>query len=277
MRPLPDFTENPSNDKNEHLNQADIERYQVPPLLRDILDRFAERKATTRILDFGCGRGTAVGKLRALGWQAYGVDIVPSYVANGAAFLGPDDKGEPILRAFEPSGRTPFPDHSFDIVMTDQVLEHVENLDAVVAEIARVMAPGGYGLHLFPARLCVVEQHLLLPLVQWAPTNALRRLVISLGLRLGLGAPYFKEYSHAERCEIFSRFVETETFNPASSTVIRLFARYGVKAEKGTKRRFALRGGLAARLAGLPIVGSLACNAYDILWQASIIVSMPFT
>jgi SAM-dependent methyltransferase len=272
---LPEFTENPSNDKNRHLNRADIDRYTIPALLEDILKRFAGKEATTRFLDFGCGRGTAVGKLRSLGWAAYGVDIVPSYISNGAAFLGPDAEGEPILRSFEPSGRTPFKDGTFDIVVTDQVLEHVENLDAVIAEIARVMAPGAYGLHLFPARLCVVEQHLHLPLVQWAPTNAMRRQVISLGLRAGLGAPYFKEYSHAERCEIFSRFVETETFNPSTKKVIDLFAKYGVQAEKGTKRRFALRGGIAGKLAGLPVIGSIGCGLYDSFWQSSIIAHRP--
>jgi SAM-dependent methyltransferase len=43
----------------------------------------------------------------------------------------------------------PFDDATFDVIASDAVLEHVRNLDAMVAETARVLKPGGYALHTF--------------------------------------------------------------------------------------------------------------------------------
>jgi ubiquinone/menaquinone biosynthesis C-methylase UbiE len=43
----------------------------------------------------------------------------------------------------------PFADGSFDIIVTDSVLEHVRNIDVMVDETARVLRPGRYALHSF--------------------------------------------------------------------------------------------------------------------------------
>lgn len=43
----------------------------------------------------------------------------------------------------------PFPDHSFDLITTSEVLEHVRNLRATVSETARVLRPGGWAWHSF--------------------------------------------------------------------------------------------------------------------------------
>ena len=43
------------------------------------------------------------------------------------------------IRELGPDGSIPFPDGFFDLVTNNQVMEHVEDLDAVLAEIARVL------------------------------------------------------------------------------------------------------------------------------------------
>jgi len=40
-------------------------------------------------------------------------------------------------------GRIPFDDGTFDYVINKEVMEHVENLDEALAEIHRVLKPGG--------------------------------------------------------------------------------------------------------------------------------------
>ena len=40
----------------------------------------------------------------------------------------------------------------FDLVLSNQVIEHVEDLDAVLCEIHRVLKPGGAFLSLFPSK-----------------------------------------------------------------------------------------------------------------------------
>lgn len=44
----------------------------------------------------------------------------------------------------------PFADGTFDLVLSNQVLEHVVDKPAFFAQIARVLTPTGASLHLFP-------------------------------------------------------------------------------------------------------------------------------
>jgi hypothetical protein len=46
--------------------------------------------------------------------------------------------------------------------------------DALAAELGRIIAAGGGGMHVFPAKWSIVEPHLHVPIVHWLPKNRLR-------------------------------------------------------------------------------------------------------
>src|SRR4051812_27299202 len=76
------------------------------------------------ILDYGCGTGELVQLLRAAGFDAYGVDIRwpgGDYGQIDASELGRSG----VLRYYEEGGRLPFDDDTFDLIVSDQVFEHV--------------------------------------------------------------------------------------------------------------------------------------------------------
>jgi SAM-dependent methyltransferase len=80
----------------------------------------------------------------------------------------------------------PYPDANFDVVVSNQVLEHVMDLDAFVGQLGRVLAPGALSVHIFPVRCTLLDGHVRMPLVhriqgleQW---TALVRLWTSLGI-----------------------------------------------------------------------------------------------
>jgi len=54
----------------------------------------------------------------------------------------------------------PYPDTTFDLVITHDVLEHVEDPRVTVAEIRRVLKPGGLSLNVFPLYLGALSHHL---------------------------------------------------------------------------------------------------------------------
>lgn len=72
------------------------------------------------------------------------------------------------LRAIETDPyRIPFDDCSFDAVVSNQVMEHVQNKIEVFAEIDRVLKPGGVAVHVFPSRWSPLEHHILVPFASW--------------------------------------------------------------------------------------------------------------
>jgi SAM-dependent methyltransferase len=132
-----------------------------------------------RILDFGCGRGEVVRMLRESGYDAFGCDPEADWVP-----------GTPNLLTMSMSPyRLPFPDGSFDVVVSNTVLEHVLNKEESLREIARVLKPGGYAMHLFPGRWYLPrEPHLFVPLSNfWSPSPPRWWLALwaALGVRNG--------------------------------------------------------------------------------------------
>ena len=109
----------------------------------ELLGRLAELKVTPRtVLDLGAGTGHATRALKRLYPQALtvAVDIAPGMLARARA-------QSRWLRRFErvraDAYALPFRDHSFDLVFSSLMLQWCDDLDAVFAEISRVLAPGG--------------------------------------------------------------------------------------------------------------------------------------
>lgn len=88
-----------------------------------------------RVLDVGCGVGQVVHRLREAGFAAVGVEVSEPNVAKARA-LG--------LDCHNYDGRhLPFPDGHFASAGALNVLEHVEEPEAFLVELVRVVEPGG--------------------------------------------------------------------------------------------------------------------------------------
>ncbi|MCC6847252.1 MAG: methyltransferase domain-containing protein [Deltaproteobacteria bacterium] len=92
-----------------------------------------------RWLDLGCAYGYLVAEARAGGFVAVGVDV-SAYALSRALREAPAAAGR-VLRGL--AGRLPFGDGAFDVVSAFDVLEHLHEPEPALAEIARVLKPGG--------------------------------------------------------------------------------------------------------------------------------------
>lgn len=128
-----------------------------------------------RALDYGCGDGALVFTARSQGIDAYGAETY----YDGAR---PEDLE--LVRRFDPQttyvrtitdGKLPFPDAFFDMVVANQVFEHIHDLCGVAREIRRVLKPGGAVLSIFPIKSVVREPHLVVPLIHRFPKWRFRR------------------------------------------------------------------------------------------------------
>src|SRR5215213_7304835 len=101
-----------------------------------------------RVLDAGCGLGYGARMLARSGAKSVvGVDIAEAVVHAAGETAGPDvDLQVGDVRAL------PFPDASFDAVVCFEVIEHVEERSETLAELRRVLAPGGIVLVSSPNR-----------------------------------------------------------------------------------------------------------------------------
>lgn len=97
-----------------------------------------------RVLDAGAGTGEIFSNdYRGLCKEIVGVDVDPRVVANPTLTRG----------LVAPLDALPFPDAHFDLVFSRWVFEHLQNPARVIAELGRVLKPGGRAVVITPNRL----------------------------------------------------------------------------------------------------------------------------
>lgn len=103
------------------------------------------------VLDFGCGTGYGTAGLAEVTQHITGVDIAPEAVAHAQAHYRGEGLDFRTIGSIEDTD-LPFEDASFDVVVSFQVIEHVVAVDRYLAEIRRVLRPGGLFLCVTPDR-----------------------------------------------------------------------------------------------------------------------------
>ena len=143
----------------------------VHHIVRILIDQRVYVTPESKILDFGCGTGGHVYEFRDAGFNAFGFDNF-----NYVKFRDPGDAalfrfhhqeavsytGDQNISA--EAFRINYPDDEFDVVFSTSVMEHVRDHELVMAEISRVLKPGGVSLHMYPSRWKLIEPHIYVPL-----------------------------------------------------------------------------------------------------------------
>ena len=96
-------------------------------------------------LDVGCGGGLLAEECARLGLQVTGID--PSMRSIRTAREHARESGLSINYLAGAGEVLPFAGASYDVVLCCDVLEHLENPAAVIAEISRVLKPNGFFLY----------------------------------------------------------------------------------------------------------------------------------
>jgi SAM-dependent methyltransferase len=140
------------------------------------------------ILDDGCGLGTYLEAFSPFTPHRFGLEVE----LDRAVKALPTAQG--IVQAVGEA--VPFPNNTFDFILSNEVIEHVDNDRQTLAEMVRILKPGGRIIIFCPNRWYPVEQHGIfwrgrykfgnIPLVNYLP-NPLRNKL----------APHVRTYSAA--------------------------------------------------------------------------------
>ncbi len=142
--------------------------------------------AGRRVLDLGCGMGGLTVAMRRAGAAAVGAEPNSDYGAITA--LRAARYGLPLPVVAAAGEALPFRDGAFDLVTCLDVLEHAESLEGTLAEIARVLAPGGGAVATATNRFAFRDPHYHLHGINWLPRRWGEALVRRLGRGKGDGA-----------------------------------------------------------------------------------------
>lgn len=124
--------------------------------------------------DIGCGSGGIAAALSPRVGRMIGIDPEPwqrweTWTKNNSNLnfiVGSYDSSPPFLN-----------DASIDVAICNQVYEHVPDPQQLIAEIYRILKPGGYCYFAGPNLLFPIEPHVFWPFIHWIPRSLAIRIM----------------------------------------------------------------------------------------------------
>jgi ubiquinone/menaquinone biosynthesis C-methylase UbiE len=105
------------------------------------IDRLIKIRPGDLVLEVGCGQGHLTRALADRGADIVGIDANPQ---------APEVAGTDLVKHMV-AEQLEFDDESFDFIVSVHAIEHIPPLEKALAEIARVLKPGGKALFIYPA------------------------------------------------------------------------------------------------------------------------------
>lgn len=165
---------------------VELRKQKARKLLSVLDDHFSGKLENLSVLDNGCSTGIISNMLSKRFRNVQGIDINPKRIKHARENFQSSNLQFSVQRG----SRTDSPDNTFDIVVCTQVYEHVPDAEQLMAEIYRVLKPGGICYFAAGNRLKILESHYKLPFLSIVP-KSLAHLYLRV---LGRGKFYFEKH-----------------------------------------------------------------------------------
>jgi len=188
----------------------------------NMIAQAAGKRINGLVLENGCGVGMYVEKLTALGSHVIGLeyDLERAIEAGGNSDEIVNAAGEFI----------PLPSSTFDLILSHEVIEHVQDDRAAVCEMIRVLKPGGRAVIFCPSRGYPYETHGIFWNDKYYFGNKLFVNYLPRALRNKL-APHVRVYSKNDLQKLFDglpvKFIERTIIFGAYDNIIARFGALG--------------------------------------------------
>ena len=140
-----------------HARLEELSRHKKSKKIISILSKFRDLKNCS-ILDIGTGSGHIINDISKLCKSASSVDLYDErMIKSGYSFKKIDDE------------HLPFENNTFDIVISNHVIEHVPNQKLHLSEIYKVLKNNGILYLATPNKFWVIDPHHKLLFISWFP------------------------------------------------------------------------------------------------------------
>lgn len=99
--------------------------------------------ASATLLDIGCGEGLIAEAFAARGARVVGLDADSLRLRKTARRIASEPEAPRVAFVHANAHRLPFASSVFDVALLSDVLEHLKNPQVILAEVARILKPGG--------------------------------------------------------------------------------------------------------------------------------------
>lgn len=187
-----------------------------------LIEQAAGERASGLVLDNGCGIGAYLSRLQPSANQGHGLEFDEQRARQAA---------EHVRNVVRAAGEAlPYPVNTFDLILSHEVLEHVQDDAQAIAEMVRTLKPGGRLVLFAPNRGYPFETHGVFwrghyhfgnfPLVNYLPTTLRNRL-----------APHVRIYTRRDLAARFEglpvAFIEQRTIFGAYDNLIARWPKLG--------------------------------------------------
>lgn len=179
-----------------------------------------------KVLDFGCGRGALIELAieKQLKLDVWGADEFGEFYDSWGGEVSKVVEGR-IIAIKE--GVVQVSDNTFDAVISNQVFEHIKELDVPVKEIYRVLKPGGVLICIFPDMETWYEGHVRLYFAHWFnSTPRLQRVYLHLCRLLGFGRAGLSTDNNANWVRVAQDALHNQCFFHSKESVNKILLRY---------------------------------------------------
>jgi SAM-dependent methyltransferase len=245
--------------------------------LIQIIERINKGNKDAFVLDYGCGAGHTLVFLYLLGYvNVFGVDFVSKEKNLPDSNLTIQDHNNLIMELFGIKNirfhqydghKLPFADNTFDVVFSEQVLEHVHNIEQYYKESCRVMNTDSFAYFTFPHKFCPYDSHGQTWFVHMLP----ERMVLFCYKILGRNVKYLTELLNFKTMA-YHRTIAAKYFSDVSDItpdILKLYTMEDLSRFKGNKTiRKAIDFIIRQKL-----IGPFATGFFSIFAMANIVVS----
>jgi SAM-dependent methyltransferase len=188
----------------------------------DMITKAAGNRIGGLVLENGCGVGMYIEKMTSLGAHVIGLEYDLERAAE--AKINSDE----IINA---AGEfIPLPSSTFDLILSHEVIEHVQDDRAAICEMIRVLKPGGRVVIFCPSRGYPYETHGIFWKGKYYFGNKLFVNYLPRALRNKL-APHVRVYSKSDLQKLFNdlpvKFIERTIIFGAYDNIIARFGAFG--------------------------------------------------